>query len=237
MSSVTPDVDLFLYLMANPTTIFRQFSRLPKELQLQIWEQVSEPRVIHLDLGRMIPGEIQYRNGRFWRATGSIREVVASAPAPILLRINKESREVGLREYKLMGRSRLLGRPVYINWARDAVFARTHQALATFCNPSGEYLRPDGRRDVQQLQQTLQHLIIGGYEHDLQSLVELAKFTTLVDLSLEIDPLVWILQAPLQQQNLAAYSNDLRTYVPGSRGGSQPALRFLAAAQLRNLVR
>ena len=103
---------------------FPQFGRLPAELRLKIWTCLVQPRVVVvccLQKGR----EVERRRRELRRRT-------RGAGTPVLLHVNREARDVGLRHYELTfgwSVSRIVtdtpaSRPprVYFNYALDALY-------------------------------------------------------------------------------------------------------------------
>jgi hypothetical protein len=105
-------------LSTTLTTLSRQFSweplrtfpfdRLPKELQLRVWElSRDEPRIIPLEAGCR-----KEENG-----DGSIKEImdcVALVKTPTILHVCRDYREIGLKIYKLRFEASLR-HPIYFD--------------------------------------------------------------------------------------------------------------------------
>jgi hypothetical protein len=100
---------------------FPQFSLLPTEIRLQIWEAaMPDPRVHELHpCGKLQQGRLMFRSN--------------SSTPPVILQVCSESREVGLRHYQLMEyEASYPSKPIskfYFNPRTDTLFLNTLTAL------------------------------------------------------------------------------------------------------------
>jgi hypothetical protein len=120
---INPRTSTSVNTKVQPPKDFPQFSRLPKELRLKIWETVTDEQrvvVIHTLLG--------YPGG--WIPTSVPGAFYSSTPIPAALHVCSESRKIALKRYTLSFSTRHLDwnpdQParIWFNFERDALYFR-----------------------------------------------------------------------------------------------------------------
>jgi 2EXR family len=108
------------------------FRKLPLELRDKIWKLcLPGPRTARIyhdpkDMAFIAMPEIETGVSPFWRAKA------VAGPVPVLLHINKESRSIGMKYYKLMFSEQTLGRPIYFDVTQDTLCLTGDEALRAF---------------------------------------------------------------------------------------------------------
>lgn len=154
-----------------PTTgSFPQFTRLPTELRLKIWEYLVQPRIVVACClerdGRLPERRAQLRKRTALDPTDNYSDdgcggIANGSCSPVLLRINREARGVGLRFYELTFSWRIskllsdtpVSQParVWFNFALDALYLTGElEAFDAygFNSPMVYFLRPEDTRRV-----------------------------------------------------------------------------------------
>ncbi|KAJ6783090.1 hypothetical protein PWT90_08616 [Aphanocladium album] len=150
---------------------FPQFARLPTELRLKIWEYMVQPRIVVACClerdGRLPERRAQLRKRTAGEPTaddydhGAGGGMTNGSCSPVLLRINREARSVGLRFYELTFSWRIskllsdtpVSQParVWFNFALDALYLTGElEAFDAygFNSPMVYFLRPEDTRRV-----------------------------------------------------------------------------------------
>ncbi|KAF8850745.1 hypothetical protein BDZ45DRAFT_751403 [Acephala macrosclerotiorum] len=131
--------------IATPFTSFKIFGELPPEIQAVVWEMsMPAPRVIKLS------------GGASWAGGSRNPNLNADYTIPILLHVNKDSREIGLLHYKLLFFDDGRRANLYVDFARDTVYIRDMGSLLRSFDPAWSNLTGD-----QSFQQNLRHLMFG----------------------------------------------------------------------------
>lgn len=149
---------------------FPQFARLPTELRLKIWEYLVQPRIVVaccLERDSRLPERrAQLRKRTVGGSTTGYGEdvdggITNGSCSPVLLRINREARSVGLRFYELTFSWRIskllsdtpISQParVWFNFALDGLYLTGElEAFDAygFNSPMVYFLRPEDTRRV-----------------------------------------------------------------------------------------
>ncbi|OAA59266.1 Protein kinase-like domain protein [Cordyceps fumosorosea ARSEF 2679] len=155
---------------STPAASFPQFVRLPPELRLKIWEYLVRPRIVVACClerdGRLPERRAQLRKRTAGESTTTDGHdddggIANGSCSPVLLRINREARSVGLRFYELTFSWRIskllsdtpVSQParVWFNFALDALYLTGElEAFDAygFNSPMVYFLRPEDTRRV-----------------------------------------------------------------------------------------
>jgi hypothetical protein len=143
----------------KPAGCFMYFPKLPAELRLKIWKlALPGTRIITLKEYQVEIPHIElygYTDG----ATIYQLRVRAIASMPVLLYTSRESRGLALEFYTLSLESVLHGRPVYINYQRDALYVEhdsTLNVLDVCARRNGE----KAEQEIEDMESRLRCLII-----------------------------------------------------------------------------
>ncbi|CZT50555.1 uncharacterized protein RSE6_11563 [Rhynchosporium secalis] len=116
-------------LSGQDTLVFTLFPALPPELRLMIWKfALPGPRVIAL-LTREETTTSNPNRNTSWKFYDDFKSPASSNP--VLLHVNQESRALVLSNYQLTF-DKLLCRPIYLDFAIDALFFPTVSQLRNF---------------------------------------------------------------------------------------------------------
>jgi hypothetical protein len=102
------------------------------ELRDKIWRLcLPGPRIARIyhdpkDMATVEISEIEAEADPFWRAKA------VAGPVPVLLHINKESRSIAKKHYKLMFSEQTLRRPIYFNVTQDTLRLVSYEVLRAF---------------------------------------------------------------------------------------------------------
>ncbi|KAH6627472.1 hypothetical protein F5144DRAFT_575961 [Chaetomium tenue] len=127
--------------MANMTTTFHPFSRLPFELRARVWEQTVEPRTVHVRVLHTqirvpnpdpIPKEAEARARRPSQVTRFIPRLDSSTPVPATLQTCREARNLGLYQQAFPELSPDETRYAWLNLEIDLIFIDTRCYLKSF---------------------------------------------------------------------------------------------------------
>lgn len=158
----------------GPPVSFPQFARLPTELRLKIWECLVQPRIIVaccLERDGRLPERREQLRKRTAKAEDddnydadnddTDKAITNGSCSPVLLRINREARSVGLRFYELTFSWRIskllsdtpVSQParVWFNFALDGLYLTGElEAFDAygFNSPMVYFLRPEDTRRV-----------------------------------------------------------------------------------------
>ncbi len=149
---------------------FPQFASLPPELRLKIWEYLVQPRIVVACClerdGRLPERRAQLRKRTAGESTDGYSDdrrggITNGSCSPVLLRISREARSVGLRFYELTFSWRIskllsdtpVSQParVWFNFALDALYLTGElEAFDAygFNSPMVYFLRPEDTRRV-----------------------------------------------------------------------------------------
>ena len=141
--------------MARPNTTqatsFACFPKLPREIQLNIWEySLPPPRMIRIGKRECPPAQ-PWQVVRTYRTTSNLYRLVwlERRPVPAILHACADSREVGLKHYDLIldTITRLdlslpsfnkRKKPGYVDLARDILVIRSRSYLSAFLKDTPE---------------------------------------------------------------------------------------------------
>ncbi len=139
------------------------FSDLPTELRLAIWELVDYgPRIIRIGIECVVIGKTTYDDHGRPDSKKSLKLKRAS-DVPAMLHVNHEARDVALKTYTRALTYRLGGKYIYIDWTRDALYMPHPRVFEAFLSSRGGPMTPDIRDDVWESMDKLTQLIIGNY--------------------------------------------------------------------------
>ncbi len=155
---------------ASPSASFPQFTSLPPELRLKIWEYLVQPRIVVACClerdGRLPERRAQLRKRTAGECTSGYMGngcsgITNGSCSPVLLRISREARSVGLRFYELTFSWRIskllsdtpVSQParVWFNFTLDALYLTGElEAFDAygFNSPMVYFLRPEDTRRV-----------------------------------------------------------------------------------------
>jgi hypothetical protein len=133
------------------------FRKLPPELRAAIWKECLFPQVVAIkNTSYEIRGERYMASQTYFQ---TMVKAEAKGTVPAILHVNQEARAVGLKAWNLEFESQL-GRPVYFNCMRDALFMENFDDLVAFYGgPWEKYLAFP--IDMSNVEKNLRHLVIG----------------------------------------------------------------------------
>jgi len=122
------DLVIDQFLLPGRLSTFTCFSKLPFELQLQIWES-AEPDPAVISIRKANQKVFQTCNDR--HRLVDIMKAQAVYQAPAMLHTCRASRAIALPKYRLSFKEHL-DRPIYFDRSKDILFMEDCEALASF---------------------------------------------------------------------------------------------------------